>query len=143
VDAPYPGRRNRSFAMEGNEVFLYYWWLIFPIFGMIWGFVEMLAKERRARSLMDLIKSYVDQGKEPPKELLDFASRGMDDEAKSSSAESSTWSFVVFTALAAGFGYGAYLERGESYAFVFAIVAVVMGVLALGALLVLMFGRKT
>ena len=93
--------------MDGTELFRAYWWLIFPIFGMIWGFWETLARERRARSLMDLIKSYVDQGKYPPKELLDFASHGMDDEDKTSSRDSSSWSFIVFTALAAGFGYGA------------------------------------
>lgn len=130
--------------MDGTELFRAYWWLIFPIFGMIWGFWEMVARERRARSLMDLIKSYVDQGKDPPKELLDFAAQGMDDgEHKSSSQESSTWSFIVFTALAVGFGYGAYLERAEDHAFAFVIVALVMGVLALGALMMLVFGRKT
>lgn len=130
--------------MDGTELFRDYWWLIFPIFGMIWAFWEMVAKERRARAVMDLVKSYVDQGKDPPKDLLDFASHGMDDgETKSSSQESSTWSFIVFTALAAGFGYGSYLERAESYAFAFVIVAIVMAVLALGALLLLMFGRKT
>ncbi len=53
------------------------------------------------------------------------------------------WTFVVFLALAAGFGTGYYFMRAESWSFAFLIVAVTMGVMAVGALLLLIFGRKS
>lgn len=48
-----------------------YWWLIFP---MGWGVVAILRiweRHRRSQTTLDLLKSYVDQGKEPPASLLE------------------------------------------------------------------------
>lgn len=48
-----------------------YWWLIFPLG---WGVVAILRiweRHRRAQATLDLLKSYVDQGKEPPATLLE------------------------------------------------------------------------
>ena len=107
-----------------------YWWLIFPVFGMGMGFYGMVASDRRTRHTLDLIRTYVEQGKEPPPELLKLAS---DQE----------WNLFTFAALAAGFGVGYWWVRGEDYAFAFLIVAVTMAVLALGGLVVLLLGRKS
>jgi hypothetical protein len=49
-----------------------YWWLLFPLLSMVWGMIDLWARHRRARYRLDLIKSYVDQGKEPPPELLQY-----------------------------------------------------------------------
>jgi hypothetical protein len=130
--------------MTFAEFFHGYWWLIFPIFGMAMGFMGMVSSERRNQRVLDLIKSYVEQGKEPPAELLKLAT--LDEESHARTPEgrrhSNGWSFVTFAAIAAGFGVGWWFVRGEDFAFAFMIVAVTMGVLAFGALFMLLIGRK-
>jgi hypothetical protein len=60
--------------MHHSELYRFassYWWLIFPLG---WGMVAMLqtwTQHRRAQATLDLLKSYVDQGKEPPAALLE------------------------------------------------------------------------
>lgn len=132
--------------MTFSEFFAAYWWLMFPIFGMFMAIQGMDQSEKRQRRTLDVIRSYVEQGKEPPAELLRLAQKGDDDwdtgmgggDGKNARA----WTFVVFAALAAGFGTGYWFVRGEDFAFAFLIVTVTMGVMALGALGILLFGRK-
>lgn len=127
------------------EFFARYWWLMFPIFGMALAFYETISSDRRTRSTMDVIRSYVQQGKEPPPELLALAARqseATENGGTSPRSNSRAWTFVIFAALAAGFGTGYYWVRAEEYAYAFLIVAVTMSVLALGALFILIFGRK-
>lgn len=136
--------------MTFAEFFAAYWWLMFPIFGMFMAVQGMNQSEKRARRTLDLIRSYVEQGKEPPPELLKLAQKTDDDwdmgfqtgPSSSSGGNPRAWTFVTFAALAAGFATGWWFVRGEDYAFAFLIVAVTMGVLALGALAILIFGRK-
>lgn len=121
-----------------------FWWVIFPVFGLgmaVWG---MASYENRSKRVMDLIKSYVDQGKDPPPELLKLAAEDADysGRAPQTRQHSSAWTFIVFAAMAAGFAAGWWLVRGENFAFSFLIVAVVMGVLAVGALFILLLARK-
>jgi hypothetical protein len=132
------------------EFFAGFWWLIFPVFGMVMAFHSMIESEKRSRRTFDLIRSYLEQGKDPPPELLKLAQKS-DDEWDmglgsgwdgSSGKNGRAWTFVTFAALSAGFGVGYWFSRGEEHAFAFLIVAVTMGVLALGALAILMFGRK-
>lgn len=130
--------------MEFGALFKQFWWLIFPIFGMLMAIWGMISSERRAREAMGLIKSYVDQGKDPPQELVDLAAGGEDYHhgQRHSSGEHRAWSFITFAALAVGFGAGYYAVRQEDYAFAFLIVALIMGVMALGALMLLLFSSK-
>lgn len=135
--------------MTFAEFFAAYWWLMFPIFGMVMAFQGMNQDEKRTRRTLDLIRSYVEQGKEPPAELMKLAQKERDDwdmgmggSSGSSGSNSRAWTFVIFAALAAGFATGYWFVRGEDFAFAFLIVAVTMGVLALGALGILIFGRK-
>ncbi len=46
--------------MSFAQFFAAYWWLMFPVFGMLMAFVGMFQTERRSNQTMDLIKSYVD-----------------------------------------------------------------------------------
>lgn len=132
------------------DFFHQYWWLIFPVFGMGMGFYGMVASDRRTRHTLDLIRTYVEQGKEPPPELLKlasdqestFADMGFSSPDRSPRS-SRVWNLFTFAALAAGFGVGYWWVRGEDYAFAFLIVAVTMAVLALGGLVVLLLGRKS
>lgn len=131
--------------MTFADFFAHYWWLMFPVFGMVMAVMGMFQSERQQRTMIDLIKSYTDQGKEPPPELLKLASQSLQAEAqKPASANSGdrAWSFIVFAALAAGFGTGYYFIRAEEWSWAFLIVAVTMGVMALGAL-ILLFTRKS
>lgn len=131
--------------MNFEPLFRDFWWLIFPIFGMclaVWG---MIQSDRRGRDVIGLIKSYTDQGKEPPPELLRLAAQALDDgnaPGASSRQNSGAWTFVVFSAMAVAFGTAWYMVQAENWSFVFLLVAVMMGIMALGALFILLFGRK-
>lgn len=132
--------------MSFEGLFRDFWWLIFPIFGMLMAVWGMIQSDNRSRQVISLIKSYTDQGKEPPPELLKLVSQGLQEGGQtplpSSRQHSGVWTFVVFAAMAAGFGVGWYMVRDQDFAFAFALVGVVMGVMAVGALMLLIFGRK-
>lgn len=135
--------------MSFEELFRGYWWLIFPLFGMFMAVVGMFQGESRNQQVMRLIKSYVDQGKDPPPELLKLATQNNDYDMNMSgmpapnSGANRAWTFVTFLALALGFGVGYWFVRGEDYAFAFLIVAVIMGVLALGSLVIALTSRRS
>ena len=50
--------------------FPHFWWLIFPLFWMIFALAWGWSRHSRANRALDIIKTYADQGKEPPPELL-------------------------------------------------------------------------
>jgi hypothetical protein len=130
--------------MTFAEFFHDFWWLMFPIFGMLMAVMGMFQDDRRSQKTIDLIKSYVDQGKDPPPELLKLATQDADSAAWRGSGERSRgWSFIVFAALAAGLGTGYYFVRAEDWAFAFLIGAVATGVMAVGALFLLIFGNRS
>ncbi|MEZ5957416.1 MAG: hypothetical protein R3C27_09435 [Hyphomonadaceae bacterium] len=131
--------------MTFEELFRGYWWLMFPIFGMFIALLGMFQAENRSRQVMTLIKSYLDQGKEPPPELLKMAQERSDyemDVGLPPGRGDKSWTFVVFLALAAGFGVGYWWIREESWSFPFLIVAVTMGVLAIGSLIIAITQRR-
>jgi hypothetical protein len=121
-----------------------FWWLIFPIFGMYMAIQGSGSRERSTRDVITLIKSYTDQGKEPPPELLQSISKsleaGVDDAGDGKNG--AAWTFVIFAALGAGFFMGWWLNQTEDFAWAFLSVAVAMCVLAAGSLIILIFGRK-
>jgi hypothetical protein len=47
-----------------------YWWLIFPLFAMAIGLIHVVLHHNRANRALDILKSYADQGKDPPPELM-------------------------------------------------------------------------
>lgn len=124
------------------ELFRDFWWLMFPIFGMGMGLWGMISSERRTRDVMKVIKSYVDQGKEVPPELLRMAQSDWQPEAQHTPQQSSWWSFFTFAALSAGFAVGWWFIRTEMWSFAFLVVAVTFGVLAIGALVIAATSRR-
>lgn len=141
-----------------EELFRDYWWLIFPIFGMAWAVWDMASSDRRQRDAMEALRFYAQQGKDPPPELIRLALRdeeglGLHGEFAIGEAgakglgpkrgDSRVWRLIVFAALAAGFGAGWWWVRAEDFAFALLIVTVTMAVLALGALALLVFDRKS
>ena len=128
--------------MDFEELFRDFWWLLFPIFGMGMGLWGMASTERRSRDVINVIKSYVDQGKEVPPELLRMAQSDWQPPNQPAQQQSNGWNFFVFAALAAGFTVGWWYIRAESWSFAFLIVAVTMGVLAVGALVIALTSRR-
>ena len=118
------------------EVFERFWWLIFPVMGMIYGLVSQLQKGRAQTRAMDVLKAYAEQGKQQPPEVLKALSQTdlpADAEAHAGGpATSAWWTFFVFFALTAGFGFG-YTQIDEHGRWAFALVAIVMGILAIGS----------
>ena len=55
--------------MNAYEFFSRYWWLIFPIMGMITWTVRMVSRDNYHRERMRVLKSYADQGKDIPDSL--------------------------------------------------------------------------
>ena len=130
--------------MNFEELFRDFWWLLFPIFGMSMGLWGMRSSERRSRDVMDVIKSYVDQGKEVPPELLRMAQSDWEAPSRSPQApqQANLWTFFTFAAIAAGFTVGWWYIRAEEWSFAFLVVAVTFAVLALGALIITITSRR-
>jgi hypothetical protein len=47
-----------------------FWWVIFPLFWMIFALAWGWSRHARANRALDILKSYADQGKDPPPELM-------------------------------------------------------------------------
>ena len=162
--------------MTAVEFFAGFWWLIFPIMGFAFGGFGMFARHRQSQKALDILKAYVDQGKDPPPEVLRAVYGQADPNAPGYGAPppgygpgpgpapgygpgpgynpgwGGTWGgwggwrayrwgpywawrrVIVFTCLAAGFGWASWYEGGGP-AEGFTIVAVIMTVLAVGSLL--------
>lgn len=130
--------------MNFEELFRDFWWLMFPIFGMSMGLFGMRSSERRSREVMNLIKSYVDQGKEVPPELLRMAETDWEAPSRQPrhTPNSNLWSFFTFAAITAGFSVAWWYVRGEIWSISFLTVAVTFGVLAIGALIIAITSRR-
>lgn len=53
-----------------EDIFRSYWWLMFPIGFFLFGVWDRWLAYRRSRDHLDLIRTYADQGREPPPELV-------------------------------------------------------------------------
>ena len=138
-----------------EDLFRHFWWLIFPIMGLTYGLLGMVHQMNALNRKMDLLRTYAEQGKEPPPELIralnqnvDFsgeASGGVGSGNRRDGVTGAWWTFFVFIALTAGFAVGVN-GFGEDARTAFLVVAVVMGVMAAGALIMALVatfsGRK-
>jgi hypothetical protein len=52
------------------ELFNRYWWLLFPLAWAIGQMIKNFLRHARAREALQVLKSYAEQGKEPPAELV-------------------------------------------------------------------------
>jgi hypothetical protein len=115
---------------------------------------------RRHRDTLDLIKSYTDQGKDPPQALVDRVAGKLraDEEAEDNEdgwsdredrrhyrrlrrREGRWYQVVLFGVLAAGFGFAAVSDM-YSASGAFLIVAFVMAALCLASLVTLLTTRR-
>jgi hypothetical protein len=52
------------------SLFSAYWWLLVPLFWAIFRLIRLFLEHKRATQALELIKTYTDQGKEIPPDLL-------------------------------------------------------------------------
>ncbi|WP_140985721.1 hypothetical protein [Asticcacaulis tiandongensis] len=96
-----------------ENLFHAYWWLIFPVLGMPLGMgmgYWAIYNQRKVKTeTIKLIQTYLEQGKEPPPELLatlnDMPKGGKD----------SLTTIAVFSALSAAFGYFSFNGGGPLF----------------------------
>lgn len=144
-----------------EHIFVNYWWLIFPVGWMIMGAIGSMSHYRHKSEMLKLLKSYADQGKDPPAALLDAlkSDEGRDYDRddyyrgrryRRYRGRGWWWPVVVFASLAVGLGYagthGTFdLSGGNSspltaIAVAFGVAATAMAVIGLVRAA---FGRKT
>src|SRR5471032_3508163 len=95
-------------------LFSHFWWLIFPLFWMVAVMARLWSRHSRANRALDIVKSYADQGKEPPAELLKTLQYGSDQcvygwgGRRWRSPEERLGRAFLFAALACAFGFMAF-----------------------------------
>ncbi len=129
--------------MNYEGLFFSFWWLIFPVGGMLMGLFAMIGHYNHRKDTLRILKSYADQGKDPPAALLE-ALKTDEDRAYDNYGDyygrsgrrrwrrrGYGWGgfgpFVPFAALAAGFGWFGYYGGGPS---IFTALAMAFGVAA-------------
>lgn len=130
-----------------EHIFWQFWWLIFPVGFMLLGAFRAWLSYRANREALDLMKTYVASGREPPAELLNRLSRRLrDDEDEDERPryrrrrERSWYQVVLFGILGLGFAVAAATDiYGAGQAFV--IVAFVMGALCAATLVQVLIER--
>lgn len=131
-----------------EDLFRSYWWLLFPLSWFVFGGFSSFLNYRRQQATLKLIETYAKQGQQPPEALLRVLERPIDAETESRTYGSpsggmngSLFSLVLFTILAAGFGYASWADiYGAGDAFL--IVALVMGAVAAATGVTLLFGKR-
>ena len=127
------------------SLFRQFWWLIFPLWWMVLRVIRTFRHQSAQDRALEVLRIYAAQGKEPPPEVLKAltqAGAARDDYADTSgplyqranSATSAWWTFLVFAALAGGFGYGGFYLFTDDAHSAFMVVAIIMGILAAGSL---------
>jgi hypothetical protein len=56
-------------------LFNQYWWLLFPLAFGLFGLIRTILRDEESRRILSLIRSYTDQGKDVPPELLALLKR--------------------------------------------------------------------
>jgi hypothetical protein len=109
--------------MTPEGFFFSFWWLIFPVGGMLMGLFAMIGHYNHRKDTLRILKSYADQGKDPPAALLDALKSDEERAMDYGYYGRRRWrrrgygwggfgAFVPFAALAAGFGWFGYYGGG-------------------------------
>jgi hypothetical protein len=136
---------------DGYSLFNHYWWLIFPLFWMAVAMARLWSRHTRANRALDIIKSYADQGKEPPPDLMKAVQPGQGncdwDGRRWRSPEERLTRAFFFAALACAFGFLAFwpqLNGDENAHHIFGLVfvAAITAALAISNLLSAMLTQR-
>jgi len=149
---------------HGGWWFWSFWWLIFPIMGFVFGGFGMWMNYRAQRDRMELMKTYVAQGKDPDeiaKLLSQVGGPGLDPAPGPGAWGGDPWGggpgygrwghgrwgygrwgygpvrdwrrFITFACLALGFFLASQYADFPGTEQAFTLVAIIMGVLAVGS----------
>jgi hypothetical protein len=98
---------HMNMTMDNNfySLFSAYWWLLFPLGWAIFRMVRLSMEHLRAEKALDLIKTYADQGKEVPPELLKILQQP-EKKNRSPQDQARSWTLAgsVLAAAAVAFG---------------------------------------
>jgi len=122
------------------ELFRRFWWLVFPLCGMAMGLLHMNQRHDRNNKILDMIRTYAEQGKEPPPELLKM----LNDQPDEQIGQAGIWMPVfLFGSLAAGFALAAFMRLdSDRGAWPFLFVTIVMAGLCIGSLFNVLYRLK-
>ena len=125
----------------------HHWWLLFPILGFGIAFFSIWLQHRRARDWMSLMRTYAEQGKEPPSSIAGMTPDGWGNQWGGRHAYYYGRRMplfdlrrgIFFAVLSGAFFYLYYYrpEHNEG----FGIAAVIVGALALGWILISLLPR--
>ena len=95
-----------------------FWWLVFPVFWMIFALAMGWSRHMRANRALDIIKSYADQGKDPPPDLVkglqgNLYGSGCGRDGWRNSPERRLQRAFLFLALAVAFGFLMFWDHGD------------------------------
>ncbi|WGM39896.1 hypothetical protein [Caulobacter sp. NIBR1757] len=142
-----------------EDLFRSYWWLLFPLGFFVVQAWDQWMRYLKHKNTLDLVKSYAEQGRDPPADLLaqvkadgaalDASIDDDDDDDRSRRRryrsryrrERGWYQVVLFGSLALGFGYAAMTDLlgiGEAAV----IVAFVMGALCAASLVSTLMARR-
>ena len=80
-------------------LFSHFFWLIFPVFGMGMGAFAIWTEHRRQVKGLELLRTYAEQGKEPPQAVLDALPRIAESRRANRTRQSYGASFVLMLVL--------------------------------------------
>lgn len=141
-----------------EDFFSSYWWLLFPIGFFVFGAWDRWLAYKRSQDRLDLLRSYTNQGKDPPPELIRALREEDedDDEARFGPlgrrasrrmrhrywAYSPYWAWrttVITGAVAAGFWFASEYADIPGIDWPFRLVAIIMTCVAAGHLVFAIF----
>lgn len=142
-----------------EDVFRSYWWLLFPLGFFVFGAWDRWLSYRRSQDRLDLLRSYTNQGKDPPPELLRALQREEDEEDEAALYDhpgrrmhrrmyrrywrhSPYWAWrtaIVTGAVAAGFWFASEYADMPGVDWSFQLVAIIMTVVCAGHLVAAIF----
>lgn len=148
---------SAAFGQEGGDmhvmqqhsdwyrIFGGYWWLLFPLGWAIGQLIKNFLRHARAREALQVMKSYADQGKEPPAELIAVLRQPEQSDAQQRRGDFAIWGWIpvcLFAGLTAGFVLMAIYPPNGAPPVAMLFVALIMAGLCIGNLVALMARRK-
>ena len=141
-----------------EDFFSSYWWLLFPLGFFIFGSWDRWLAYRRSQDRLELLKSYTNQGKDPPPELMKVLQRDEDEDEEAAIYDrhgrharryyrrhwryGPYWAWrgaIVTGAVAAGFWFASEYADIPGVDWPFRLVAIIMTCVAAGNLVAAIF----
>ena len=114
------------------------WWLIFPLIGFAFAFWATWISHQRQKAVIDLLRTYASQGKDPPADLVKALHNGDEQHRPQRHWQNA----VLFGALSAALGVMAYFEPGMRPRIGLVVAAIVLAALTVNALVTAFLKRK-